>query len=183
MCLGFFDGVHIGHRALIDAARPIADANGWLVRAHTFDRAPSPHGVELTDANERVRLLLAAGADEVIVSAFDEAMRQMPGEQFFREIILGEMNARHVVCGEDHRFGYRGATDVAQLRAMCAQSGIGLTVVPDVALQGGVKVSSTGIRRALTRGDIELAARMLGRQPSEDMIGRVPLEAAQRPTE
>lgn len=173
VCLGFFDGVHIGHRALIDAARPIASANGWLVRAHTFDRAPSPRAAELTTADERVALLLEAGADEVIVSAFDDDMRMMPGEQFFREIVLGQMNAKHVVCGGDHRFGYLGAADAERLRKLCDESGVGLTVVPDVVLPGGVKVSSTAIRRAIADKDFALAAQMLGRQPSKAMIGRV----------
>lgn len=173
VCLGFFDGVHIGHRALLDVARPVAKANGWLVRAHTFDHAPSPRAAELTTADERVKLLLEAGADEVVVSAFDDAIRRMSGEDFFHRVILGDMNARHVVCGGDHRFGYRGATDTERLRAMCDENGVGLTVVPDVVLTGGLKVSSTAIRAAIAKGDQALAARMLGRDPTERMIQRV----------
>lgn len=182
VCLGFFDGVHIGHRALINAARAVAAPRGWIVVAHTFDRAPSPHGVELTDVRERARLLTDAGADKVVVSAFDDDMRAMPGERFFREVVLGQMHAAHVVCGTDHRFGSGGATDVNALRALCAQYGVGLTVVPDVTLENGVKVSSTAIRQAIGAGDLALARDMLGRQPTDEMLKRFPPVAETRPT-
>lgn len=162
VCLGYFDGVHLGHQALLKAGREQADALGLPLLAHTFDRAPLHKDMELTGLTERKRLLLCYGADGVFVSPFDDAMRRMRGEDFFRDILLKEMNAKHLVCGKDHRFGYGGQCDTEALRRMCGESGIGLTVVPDVTLDG-MRVSSTAIREALARGDTALAERMLGR--------------------
>ncbi len=163
VCLGFFDGVHRGHQALLAAAREIAAQKGLLVCAHTFDTAPGAKSASLTTLEERIALLRACGADTVAVSPFDESMRRMSGEDFFHKIVLEELNARHVVCGDDHRFGYRGAWGVEELKALCARSGIGLTVVPPVTRENGERISTTAIREALKSGDLALAESMLGR--------------------
>ena len=162
VCLGYFDGVHLGHQALLKAGRERAEALGLPLLAHTFDRAPQHKDMALTDLKERKRLLLRYGADGVFVSPFDDAMRRMSGEDFFRDILLRELGAKHLVCGHDHRFGYGGQCDIAALHRMCEESGTGLTVVPDVTVDG-LRVSSTAIREALARGDTALAERMLGR--------------------
>lgn len=169
VCLGFFDGVHRGHLALLQAARREGDRRGLPVCVHTFDRAPGDKGIILTSLSEREQLLLAAGADRVAVSAFDEAMRRTDGETFFRRIVLERLHAAHVVCGDDHRFGYQGRCGVKELRVLCGQAGIGLTVVPPVTLPDGTRISSTALRSALQSGDLALAREMLGREPSESM--------------
>ena len=161
VCLGYFDGVHLGHQALLRAGREAADRLGLPLVAHTFDRAPGKSGAELTDLAQRKALLLRFGADEVAVSPFDDATRRMSGEAFIREIIIGRLHARHIVCGDDHRFGYLGKCGTDELRALCDESGVGLTVVSAVTLNGE-RVSSTAIREALDRGDIPSAERMLG---------------------
>ena len=163
VCLGFFDGVHRGHLQLLKAAREAADREGLRVCVHTFDRAPGEKDFALTTLEERKRLLYAAGADQVWVSDFDENMRRMSGEEFFQRIVLDRLNARRVVCGDDHRFGYKGACGVPELRAMCARAGVGLTVVPPVTLENGERISSTAVRRAIAGGDYALAEKMLGR--------------------
>ena len=164
VCLGFFDGVHRGHRALLQAAREIAAAEGLCVCAHTFDHAPGNKDFELTTLSEREALLRSAGADRVAISVFDENMRHMSGEDFFSQVVLQKLGARHVVCGDDHRFGYRGACGVAELREMCQRNGVGLTVVPPITLDDGTRVSSSAIRRALQQGNWALAEGMLGRE-------------------
>jgi len=169
VCLGFFDGVHRGHLALIRAGKEIAAANGLPLRAHTFDAMPGLKGPPLTDLAERKALLLAAGADEVAVSPFDERMRRMPGDEFFRRVVLSQLNARYVVCGDDHRFGYKGAWGVKDLEALCRGAGIGLTVVPQVTLENGLRISSSAIRAALQAGDFSLAEAMLGRPVPPEM--------------
>ena len=169
VCLGFFDGVHRGHLALLNAARETADREGLQVCVHTFDHAPGQKAFELTTLKEREALLLSAGADRVAVSLFDDTMRHMSGEDFFRQIVLEKLNARYVVCGDDHRFGYQGACGVQELKALCAQNGVGLTVVPPVTLPGGQRISSTAIREALKAGDWALAEAMLGRPVSQRM--------------
>ena len=171
VCLGFFDGVHKGHLALLDAAREEARKRHCRVVAHTFDRAPGGKGPLLTTLEERERLLRSAGADEVAVSPFDEDMRRLPGDAFFQKIVVERLNACHVVCGDDHRFGYRGGWGVQELKALCDQAGIGLTVVPPVTLPDGRRVSSTAIRAALAQGN---------RQDAEEMLGR-PLSRADSP--
>lgn len=164
VCLGFFDGVHRGHAALLHTVRQIADQKGLLVCAHTFSNAPAPKAFLLTTLSERVALLRQAGADTVVVSPFDDQMRHMSGQEFFDRVIMEKLHAVHIVCGEDHRFGYRGACGVAELRAMCRARGVGLTVVPPVTLPDGRRVSSSAIRQAIADGDIPLAEEMLGRR-------------------
>lgn len=164
VCLGFFDGVHRGHRKLLETAREKADREGLSVCVHTFDRAPGEKDFALTTLEERIKLLLDAGADRVWVSDFDDHMRHMSGEDFFNQIVLEKLNARHVVCGDDHRFGYGGACGVRELKEMCDRAGIKLTVVPPVTLESGERISSTAVRRAIADGDYALAERMLGRK-------------------
>ena len=163
VCLGFFDGVHLAHQALLRAARAEGDRLQLPVCAHTFDHAPGDKGPELTSLEEREALLRHYGADSVSVSVFDDEMRHMRGDDFFKKVVLGQLNARHVVCGDDHRFGYKGAWSVKELRQLCEGAGIGLTVVPQVSLPDGRRVSSTAIRKAIQDGDTELAEQMLGR--------------------
>ena len=169
VCLGFFDGVHRGHLALLAAAKKAAREAGLPVCVHTFDRAPGGKGPALTTLEERERLLRAAGADQVAVSPFDERTRTMSGDEFFERVVLGRLHAAHVVCGDDHRFGYRGAWGVNELSALCERAGVGLTVVPPVTLPDGRRISSTAIRAALLKGDWALAAEMLGRPVPEEM--------------
>ena len=163
VCLGFFDGVHKGHLSLLRAAKDIARDRGLIVCAHTFDHAPGEKDFSLTTLSEREALLQAAGADRVAVSAFNEEMRHMSGDDFFRRIVLEKLNARHVVCGDDHRFGYRGGWGVRELEALCREAGVGLTVCPPVSLPDGTRISSTAIRKAILAGDAHLAEEMLGR--------------------
>ncbi len=170
VCLGFFDGVHKGHLSLLRAAKDIARERGLIVCAHTFDRAPGEKDFSLTGLPERERLLREAGADRVAVSAFDEEMRRMTGDAFFRKIVLEKLNARHVVCGDDHRFGYRGGWGVKELDALCREAGVGLTVCPPVTLGDGTRVSSTAVRRAILAGNAALAEEMLGRPLSGNLL-------------
>ena len=168
VCLGFFDGVHRGHLALLRSAREIADQMKCRVCVHTFDRAPGSKDFELTSLAEREGLLLSFGADQVAVSRFTDEMRRMRGDDFFRQIVLDQLNACHVVCGDDHRFGHKGAWGVEELKTLCKEAGIGLTVVPPVTLENGEKISSTAIRRAILAGDFALASQMLGREVTKE---------------
>ncbi len=178
VCLGYFDGVHLGHMALLNAAREISKSGGMLMCVHTFDRSPAQeiHPEKafplLTPIPEKEALLEAAGSDVLAISRFDERMRRMPGRVFFEEVLLDTLNAEVLVTGEDHRFGFRGDTDVTALRGLCETSGIRLCVIPKVRLKDGSVISSTAIRTALNAGNIALAAEMLGRNPDPEMISR-----------
>ncbi len=168
VCLGFFDGVHLAHQALLKAAKEEGKRLHLPVCVHTFDHAPGEKAFELTSLPEREALLRHYGADQVSVSIFNEEMRHMRGDDFFKTIVLGRLNARHVVCGDDHRFGYKGAWGAEELKALCKDAGIGLTVVPQVTLPDGQRVSSTAIRNAILAGDTALAEKMLGRKLEEE---------------
>lgn len=168
VCLGFFDGVHKGHLALVDAAKAVAQQRGWPVCVHTFDRAPGSKGKELTTLAEKEALLLQAGADLVAVSPFDDHMRLMQGDDFIRDLIIRDLNAGYIICGDDHRFGHKGAWGVEELKAICREAGVGITVVPEVTLPSGLRISSSAVRKAMAEGDFALAEEMLGRPVSAD---------------
>ena len=168
VCLGFFDGVHIGHQRLICSARDIAQERTLTLCVHTFDRmparvlAPREAPAELTSFARKARLLSAMGVDLLAVSRFEEAVTLAPAT-FFKEILLGRLRACHLVAGYHHRFGHGGKGDVTLLRTLCERAGIGLMVIDPVTLPDGELVSSTAIRQALAMGDSQRAARMLGR--------------------
>ena len=172
VCLGYFDGVHRGHLALLEEAKRIAARNGFTVAVHALDRSPAevlhPQAAvrQLTDLAQKAAVFAANGCELLAVSTFDERLRMMPGKVFFREIILDRLHAGAVITGDDHRFGYRGDTGVPELRRLCGEAGISLSVVPRVTLEDGTVISSSAIRQALDRGDTALAQTMLGRPVS-----------------
>ena len=174
VCLGYFDGVHRGHLALLKEAQAIARREGLTVAVHTFDVPPASvlrpdQPVEqLTSPSEKAAIFAANGCEILAVSVFDERMRAMPGKVFFEEILLGRLNARAVITGDDHRFGFRGDTGVRELSALCQSAGVLLSVVPRVKLPDGTVISSSAIRQALRQGDLSRAEEMLGR-PVQDM--------------
>ncbi len=180
ICLGFFDGVHLGHRAIIEVGLASARELKLPLYVHSYDRPPASlvrKGIatsELTSLQEKDRLLQKMGVDLLVVSHFDEALMHMQGEVFVRHVLLEKLRARHLVVGFDHRFGYRGATGAKELETLCHSLGLGLSVVPAVKTVDGQVVSSTAIREALSRGDWLLAEQMLGRPPDENMkkLGR-----------
>lgn len=167
VALGFFDGVHIGHGALLRETRAQADRLGCSAAAMSFDAHPS---ALLSDApapllgtmEERALLMRwLYGMDEVIFEHFDRAMLELPWQTFLDRYLIEQLHAQYVVCGHDYRFGYRGEGTAALLREACEKRGIGCSIVPQVMLDG-VRVSSTEIRTLLERGDAETARRFLG---------------------
>jgi len=169
VCLGFFDGVHIGHARLVERAAEKATRGGFLACVHTFDQMPAKvvrpgFAVrELTPLAEKAALLGGLGVDVVAVSRFDEAMMHMAAEDFFRHTLVEKLRAAHVVAGFHYRFGFREAAGTRELAALCGQAGIGLTIMEPVTMPDGRLVSSTAIRALLDAGDIPLAEAMLGR--------------------
>ena len=178
VCLGYFDGVHKGHQALIEAARRIAERENLLCCVHALDRSPAQalhpdrYIPQLTDMEEKIRLFAEAQVDVLAITTFNDHVRHLPGQVFFEDILLGILNAKAIVVGDDHRFGYRGDTGSEELRCMCEQAGVFLTVVPRVRLIDGTVISSSAIRTALEQGDLQRAQEMLGRWPDAEMIRR-----------
>lgn len=164
IALGNFDGVHIGHRRLLESARQAAAAlprcasAAWSFTALAKDNASV---AALTTSEEKLRQFADAGLDYAILEEF-ENIRNRTAEEFTKEYLLGTLSAAAVVCGFNFRFGRGGAGDAELLSRILARHGIPLTVVEPV-LSGNSVVSSTRIRAAVAEGDMESAAVLLGR--------------------
>ena len=164
--LGFFDGVHLGHRALLEECRALAGKTGYRAGVVTFDAHPlsrvagsSPSLI--TSVRDREKLLYEQfHMDAVVTLPFGEEMRRMPWQAFV-ELLRQEYGAAGFVCGEDFRFGYKGQGTAPLLSDYCGQQWIPCSVVPEQTIDG-IRVSSTYIRRQIETGDMETAVRFLG---------------------
>jgi riboflavin kinase/FMN adenylyltransferase len=166
VALGVFDGVHLGHRRVLEA---LSAADPDLVRvAMTFGTHPaallSPDGApsRLSTLKRRFELLEAAGIERIAVLRFDESMRAMQPEEFVRRFIVDGMNAEFVAAGADFRFGVGASGNVATLTELGHRFGFAVVAV-DIVLDDGGEIRSTSIRAAIESGDVDRAAAMLGR--------------------
>lgn len=170
--IGKFDGVHAGHRAVIDELRRVAGALDIESAVVTFDRnplellAPQKSPVSLVGIDQKLDLLAQTGIDTVLVLTFDRSTADLTPEEFVRHILVDALNARVVLVGRDFRFGARGAGSVETLRALGVGFGFSVRLIEDVRRDNGRRVSSTWIRELLAAGDVESAARLLGHVPS-----------------
>ncbi len=167
IALGFFDGVHLGHGALLKKTAERARERDATPAAFTFDRSPKEFvtGIPvplLTSADERAAIIREYyGIGTVFVEPFDRAMMTMPWEDFITELLVKKYRAVHLVAGHDFRFGYKNQGDPEKLREKCRALGLGCDIIPKVELDG-VTVSSTYIRSLVEAGEVERAARFLG---------------------
>ena len=167
LALGFFDGIHLGHAALLNKTRERARELSLTPAAMSFDTHPDTlvfgTAVPLLNTMAERELLMRrlCGIEEVIFAHFDEAMMHMPWEVFIEDYLVRQLRARHVVCGHDFHFGDRGQGNPDRLREKCRALGVGCDVIPEIQLDGQC-VSSTAIRALLRSGDCKTAARLLG---------------------
>jgi riboflavin kinase/FMN adenylyltransferase len=168
--IGFFDGVHLGHQALIGATRRRAGELGVATAAVTFDRHPAavvrPDSAPLllTDLDQRLERLAAAGVEVTLVLDFDEARAKEDAEDFVTEVLVERLSTRAVVVGADFHFGHQRRGDLALLRSLGEEYAFTVHGIELAATSGGAApVSSTAIRRALAEGDLAGANAMLGR--------------------
>ena len=163
IALGCFDGIHLGHQAVIEKLH-LHGSENWDKAVFSFSDVPSfKRGAELIASFEdKCAILSECGISELILPAFD-SVRDLSPASFFREILVKKLDARLLVCGENYRFGQYAAGDSGLLQRMCAEQGIQCIVVPSVMYCGSM-ISSSRIRAALGAGDVESAAKMLGRQ-------------------
>lgn len=168
VCIGAFDGLHLGHQALVRTAVTRARALGVPAAAITFEplpreyfsgNAPPPR---LMLPRARVDALWSQGVDVVGLLRFNAAMVQMSAEDFVRRVLVKRLRAREVWVGPEFRFGHRRQGDLALLRAEGARLGFHADEIAPLALDGE-RVSSTQIRQALVAGDFDTATRLLGR--------------------
>lgn len=168
LAIGVFDGLHRGHRAIVDATVEAARARGGAAWIATFDPHPDTvvRGVEerawLTPPEERAAQLHAWGVDRVHVERFDRALMELSPEAFLDRILGEGAPLRVLVLGPDFRMGKGRAGDRAYLEALGRARGFEVREVPFL-LEGAGKISSTEVRRRLTAGDVEAVAAMLGR--------------------
>ena len=166
IALGFFDGIHIGHAALLERTVQRAREIGAMPSVLSFDIHPDTlvFGKEVPLINsaagraDLIRRLF--GIENVIFIHFDRSVMQMPWQEFVQTLIQ-EMDAAWVVVGHDFRFGWKGEGTAQRLQDYCADLGLGCDIIPAVTLEGRV-VSSTYIRELIENGDMERANQFLG---------------------
>jgi riboflavin kinase / FMN adenylyltransferase len=168
VALGVFDGVHLGHRAILETAVRRAHERGLAALACTFDphpleilqpeRAPIP----VTTLPERLELIAATGIETTVVLPFTAELARIEPESFVKDILVGRLRAREIVVGFNHRFGHRARGDTGLLERLGDSLGFGVRVVPPLTVDGR-PVSSTAVRAALQRGDLAATGALLGR--------------------
>jgi riboflavin kinase/FMN adenylyltransferase len=167
--VGSFDGVHPGHRAVIDEIRRRAAAAQTRCIVVTFEPHPlqvvNPHAAPQlhTPGDERLEALATTGVDRVVVLRFDRALASLPPEDFVARVLLDRLGMTELVIGHDHGFGRGRSGDETTLRALGARHGFSVDVVQAVDA-GRTHVSSSRIRRAVAGGDLDTAAMLLGRR-------------------
>ncbi len=166
IALGFFDGVHLGHAALLRRGAEWAAQNGAVPAAITFDVHPDSlvRGADVPLINspqDREALLRRAGMEEIITLRFDAGLMHMDWQEFVDHILLEKYHAAYVVAGYDFHFGDRGEGNAQRLRQRCQAAGVPCDIVDRVALAGET-VSSTRIRELIAGGEMARARAFLG---------------------
>ncbi len=167
VAIGNFDGVHVGHRALIERTRQLAETHDARAIALTFDPHPSAvvgkkPPVRLVSLDRRLELLEAAGLDAVVVEPFTRELASRPPAAFVDDVVRSALRARAIVVGFDFAYGQGRAGNTDALVAHGARTGIEVAVVEAVTVDG-VIASSSKIRSLLGAGELDQATRLLGR--------------------
>jgi riboflavin kinase/FMN adenylyltransferase len=176
LTVGNFDGVHRGHRAMLERLDRAARARQLRSCVMSFEPhpreffSPDQAPTRLTSLREKLELLAAAGVDQVHVRRFDYDFARITAEQFIRSVLVDGLGVRWLLVGDDFRFGARRQGDVGMLRDAGARHGFEVVQMESFSVDG-IRVSSTAVRERLARGDLAEAARLLGRPYS--ISGRV----------
>ncbi len=176
LAIGNFDGVHAGHQAILRRVIQYGRESGAMATAVTFD----PHPLKilrpehapalLSTLEQRLRWMEELGVEAAFVLPFTKELGAVPAEEFVEVMLAGVLHAERIFVGDNFRFGHRHAGDVPLLQRLAGKFGYGVEIIPPVEL-GGETVSSTSVRRAVTAGRMDEAARLLGRPFS--LTGRV----------
>lgn len=168
VALGAFDGIHLGHRAILGTAVARARETGLRAVACTFDRhpmevlQPDRAPLPITTLDERLELIGETGMDTTVVMAFTRAIAAVEAKAFVQDALVKTLKAREIVVGFNHRFGQGARGDTELLQQLAGPLGFRAHIVPALIVDG-ITVSSSEIRAALQRGDLDAAARLLGR--------------------
>jgi riboflavin kinase / FMN adenylyltransferase len=172
LAIGNFDGVHLGHQAVLRQTEHLAKANGkpfgvvvFEPHPRTFFRPEKPV-FRLTPLDVKARLMEKMGLDVLSVLTFDRNLAAMSAHDFIENILVGQHGISHIVCGYDFRFGHKRTGDVALLKQMAEEFGFGVTVIEPVLLHENTHAdepySSSAIREKLRHGEVRGAANLLG---------------------
>ena len=167
--VGNFDGVHLGHRKIIEHAKTIADRVGARASVLTFE--PHPRALFQTDgvpfrlstSVSKAQALSEMGIDLIFELQFDQTFAQLSAEEFVVKVLKNSLQLNHVVCGYDFVFGHRRRGTAEILETLGSQVGIGVTTIPAVSEKDGAVYSSTRVRQCLAEGDPIGASELLGR--------------------
>lgn len=168
VAIGNFDGVHRGHGALIERLAELARQMGWVPTVLTFEPhpreffAPDSAPARLTTLREKLELLADCGVVQVMVCRFNAEFAALSAAQFVDRVLVQSLQVRHLIVGDDFRFGQGRQGDFAFLQAAGARLGFGVESLGSIVVDGE-RVSSSGVREALAAGDMERAVRLLGR--------------------
>ena len=167
-CVGAFDGVHLGHRALLDRVSVRARAENLLACAISFEPIPREFFARgasvprLASAREKIERICAADMDRLLSLRFDARLAAMEAEDFVEHVLVARCGVREIWTGADFRFGHNRRGDVAMLERLGRQHGFLAKTLTDIEV-GGERVSSSAIRAHLSAGEFDAAARLLGR--------------------
>ena len=176
LTIGNFDGVHLGHQAMLERLKRSASARRLPVAVMTFEPhpreffAPDQAPTRLSSLREKLEVLDAAGVERVYVCRFNYDLARTPPEAFVERVLVQGLAVRWLLVGDDFRFGARRGGDLGLLKALASRYGYEVESMASVTV-GGQRVSSTAIREALAAGKLELAAQWLGRPYS--ISGRI----------
>lgn len=168
LTIGNFDGLHLGHRAMLERLAAKAREFGVPAAVMTFEPhprelfTPEQAPARLTSMREKLALLESCGVDRTYVCRFDRRLASLSADQFIDDILVRGLDVRHVIIGDDFRFGRGRSGDFAMLERAGAAKGFSCEAMHTVEIDGE-RVSSSAVREALAAGDLEHAARLLGR--------------------
>jgi riboflavin kinase/FMN adenylyltransferase len=184
LTIGNFDGVHLGHQAMLERLKQVANVRRLPAAVMTFEPhpreffAPDQAPTRLSSLREKLEMLAAAGMDRTYVCRFNYDLARTLPEAFVERVLIQGMGTRWLLVGDDFRFGARRGGDLTMLRTMATRYGYDVESMASVTV-AGQRVSSTAIREALGAGDLDLAAQLLGaaycisgRVVAGDRIGR-----------
>lgn len=169
--LGNFDGLHIGHMAIINTLINESGLNGLNSMLYTFMKHPENilrkklFTPLLTTVNKKIQLLNSTSLDYVFFDEFDEEYSRIKPENFAKEVLLGKLNAKLVVAGFNYRFGYNGQGDSKLLKELGKKYNFKVIIIPPIQIEN-TTVSSTIIRENVAKGDMEMVFKLLGRHYS-----------------
>ncbi len=169
VCIGAFDGMHLGHRAVLARVCERARETGWASVAVSFEPLPREFFAHarkvprLSSPREKIAQFGAAGIDRLLLLRFNTALSAMPAQEFVERVLVARLNAKEVWVGEGFRFGHARGGDLALLQRLGLEHGFSANALAPVNVEGE-RVSSSAIREALAGGSFEVAAHWLGRR-------------------